>query len=209
MDFTEAFAEMPLVAILRGLAPSHAVPVARQLHEVGYRAIEVPLNSPQPLDSIKAIADELGADMAVGAGTVYTVEEVKDVRQAGGSFIVSPNSATRVIHATLESGMHSCPGALTPSEVVTAAEAGATVVKLFPAQALSLSSFKAIMEVVPPTTSLLPTGGIDAANIADYKRAGAAGAGLGSSLFRPDRTVNEIGARGAALIEVWRAAVMV
>lgn len=203
MDFSRAFEELPLVAILRGLNPADAVTVAEHLVEAGFKAIEVPLNSPSPLVSIRAIAQAIGSAIAVGAGTVYTVEEVRRVREAGGVFVVSPNCSVPVIRATTEAGMSSCPGALSPSEVMVAIDAGAAVVKLFPAQALSIAGFKALTEVVPPSVPIVPVGGVDVSNIADYKRAGAAGAGLGSSVFSVGRTADEVGRRGARLAAAW------
>jgi len=203
MDFNRAFGELPLVAILRGVDPVQAVPVAERLVEAGFRAIEVPLNSPRPLESIEAMARAVGDAAAIGAGTVYTVDEVHQVRDVGGVFIVSPNCAVPVIQATTEAGLSSCPGALTPSEVMTAAAAGAAVVKLFPAEALSIAGFKAMVSVVPPSVQLVPVGGVDTTNIAEYRRAGAAGAGLGSSLFSVGRPADEVGRRAAQLAAAW------
>lgn len=205
MDFETAFLELPLIAILRGLTPDGAVEVVTGLVDSGFRAIEVPLNSPDPLVSIRKIADAFGADIAVGAGTVYTGDEVREVRRAGGSFIVSPHLSPEVMATAGGLGMQTCPGAQSLTEVANAIAAGATVVKLFPAQALSLGALKAMIEVSPPTTRLVPVGGIDVTNIGDYKRAGAAGLGLGSSLYNAGRPAADVTQRARDLAEAWHA----
>ncbi|WP_202950817.1 2-dehydro-3-deoxy-6-phosphogalactonate aldolase [Leucobacter sp. UCD-THU] len=206
MDFETAFAELPLVAILRGLTPVDALEVAEGLISTGFRAIEVPLNSPDPLRSIHDIAAAFGETIAIGAGTVYTSDEVRAVQQAGGTFIVSPHLSPEVMSAANELGMQTCPGAQTMTEITNATAAGATVVKLFPSQVLSLGAFKAMIEVTPPTTRLVPVGGIDVTNIGEYKRAGAAGIGLGSSIYKAGRSADEVVRRGNDLVHAWNAA---
>ncbi|WP_396640925.1 2-dehydro-3-deoxy-6-phosphogalactonate aldolase [Microbacterium sp.] len=205
MDFDTAFTELPLIAILRGLTAEESVEVASGLVDAGYRAIEVPLNSPDPLQTIRNIADAFGDRIAVGAGTVYTGAEVRTVQQAGGTFIVSPHLSVEVMSTANQLGMQTCPGAQSLTEIANAVAAGATVVKLFPAQALSLDAFKAMLEVTPKTTRLVPVGGIDVNNIGDYKRAGAAGIGLGSSLYKAGRSSEEVAQRGNALAQAWNA----
>lgn len=205
MDFDTAFTELPLIAIMRGLTPAESVEVASGLVDAGYRAIEVPLNSPDPLQSIRNIADAFGDRIAVGAGTVYTRDEVREVQEAGGTFIVSPHLSAEVMSAANDLDMQTCPGAQSLTEVANAIAAGATVVKLFPAQAVSLDAFKAMLEVTPKTTRLVPVGGVDVHNIGDYKRAGAAGIGLGSSLYKAGRSAEEVAQRGRDLAQAWTA----
>lgn len=203
MDFETAFAQLPLVAILRGLTPAEAVEVAEGLVDAGFRAIEVPLNSPDPLSSINSIVAHFGDDIAVGAGTVYSGDEVRQVQQAGGNFIVSPHLSLEVMSTANELGMQTCPGVQTLTEVAAAVTAGATVVKLFPAQAFSLDAFKGMIEVTPPTTRLVPVGGVDVNNIGEYKRAGAAGIGLGSSLYKAGRSAADVAHRARDLARAW------
>lgn len=190
----------PLIAILRGLTPDEAGPVGAALVEAGIRVIEVPLNSPDPFASIERLAARFGNEALIGAGTVLAPHEVKSVRDAGGRLIISPNTNEKVIAAAAEAGLVSCPGFFTPSEAFAALAAGAHALKLFPSEAASPAVLRAHRAVLPPGTPVVPTGGIERDTIRPWLEAGAAGVGLGSSLYRPGRGANEVGERAAALV---------
>jgi 2-dehydro-3-deoxyphosphogalactonate aldolase len=206
LSLEAALADLPLVAILRGLEPEKAVETGAALVEAGFRIIEVPLNSPDPLVSIRRLADAFGARAVIGAGTVLRVEEVTAVAEAGGRLIVSPNTDVAVIRATKAAGLVSAPGAATPSEMFAALAAGADIVKMFPAEALAPAVLGAWRAVAPKGTRLVPVGGVAEGNMTAYRAAGAAGAGLGSSLFKPAMSLAEIVARAESLAQAWRAA---
>jgi 2-dehydro-3-deoxyphosphogalactonate aldolase len=205
LSLDAALADLPLVAILRGLDPAHAVEIGAALVEAGFRLIEVPLNSPDPLSSIRRLADAFGDRALIGAGTVLAKAQVADVERAGGRLIVSPNVDLDVVRATKAAGLASAPGALTPSETFAALGAGADVIKIFPAETIAPKFVAALGAVVPKGTRLVPVGGIDEANMAAYRAAGAAGFGFGSSLFKPMMTPDEVGRRAKALVAAWRA----
>lgn len=194
-------ARLPLVAILRGIAPDEAVPVGRALLDEGWSIVEVPLNSPRPLDSIAALARDLGDRMLVGAGTVTDPAAVADVRAAGGALIVAPNADPRVIAAARARGLACMPGVMTPTEAFAALDAGADALKLFPAEALPPAVVAALLAVLPKGTLLAPVGGIGEANIAAYWRAGARGFGIGSSLYKPGTGLDALRAKARALRE--------
>jgi len=189
--FTKAFAQLPLIAILRGLHPDNALDITRLLIETGFKIIEVPLNSPQPLRSIATIASEF-PDTCIGAGTVLSPQQVADVAKAGGQLIVAPNFNPSVAAATRDAGLIYLPGVATPSEAFAAADAGAHGLKLFPAELISPPVVKAMRAVLPPETLLLPVGGITPDTMQPYLDAGANGFGLGSALFRPDSSPDEV-----------------
>jgi 2-dehydro-3-deoxyphosphogalactonate aldolase len=201
--------ECPLVAILRGMTPDEAEPVGEALVEAGFRLIEVPLNSPQPLESIARLAARFGEVATIGAGTVTTVTQVAEVQDAGGTLIVSPHTDPTVIGATAAAGMVSLPGFLTPSEAFAALGAGARTLKLFPAEAATPAVLKAQRAVLPRDVPILPVGGIDPEKMAPWLAAGADGFGLGSALYRPGFTAAEVSERAqrfvAALAEARRA----
>lgn len=182
-DFDAAMAHCPLVAILRGIRPDEIVAVADALVEAGFSMIEVPLNSPDPLDSIARIARRYPAPVLVGAGTVLTVAQVEAVRQAGGRLIVSPNTDPAVIGATVASGLVSLPGYFTPTEAFAAVAAGASGLKLFPAEAASPDMLRAHRAVLPPDIHILVVGGIKPEDLERWHRGGAQGFGLGSALY--------------------------
>ena len=190
-DFQRYFAERPLVAIIRGVTPTDAEATAHAIFEAGIRIIEVPLNSPQPFDSIRIIADALDDRALIGAGTVLTTDDVKRVQEAGGRLIVAPNTNTDVIRATVAAGMVSSPGYFTPSEAFTAIEAGAHSLKLFPAEAASPTVVKAQKAVLPKHIPLIVVGGVNADNIGNWLDCGADGFGLGSGLYKPGQSVDE------------------
>lgn len=193
--FDRAFAALPLVAILRGIQPHEVEGVALALYAEGFRIIEVPLNSPQALESIAILSRCLSADALLGAGTVLSVEAVQQVRDAGGSIIVMPHADTRVIAAAKQAGMFCVPGAATPTEAFAAVQAGADAVKLFPAELVTPAVLKAMRAVLPKTLRLLPVGGITPQGMAAYHQAGAAGFGLGGALYAPGMAVDELAQR--------------
>jgi 2-dehydro-3-deoxyphosphogalactonate aldolase len=199
--FTAAFAQCPMVAILRGVPTADAVAVARQLYAAGFRLIEVPLNSPSPLDSIAAICEALPGDAVVGAGTVLTPALVGEVRQAGGSLIVMPHGDPSVISAAKDMEMICLPGVATPTEAFAALRAGADALKMFPAEQLGTNVVKAWRAVIPPLVPLLPVGGVTPDNVGAFVKAGASGFGLGSALYTPGRSAADTGAIAVRFVQ--------
>jgi 2-dehydro-3-deoxyphosphogalactonate aldolase len=197
----------PLVAILRGIRPDEAEATLEALIASGIGLIEVPLNSPEPFESIAIMAERAGGRAMIGAGTVLTVEEVQAVADAGGTLIVSPNRDDEVIRATKAKGLDSFPGVFTATEALGAIRAGADALKFFPGDILGPPGIKAIAAILPRGFPVLAVGGVDASNIADYMKAGVAGFGIGSSLYKPGLSPAEVGARAKAMIAAWRAAV--
>ncbi|MFB7800763.1 2-dehydro-3-deoxy-6-phosphogalactonate aldolase [Isoptericola sp. NPDC056134] len=192
-----------LVAILRGVTPPEAVDVAAAVLGAGFDAVEVPLNSPDPLASVRRIREAAGPGARVGAGTVLTPDDVRRAADAGASLVVSPNTRPDVVAETVRLGLESYPGAATPTEAFAALDAGATAVKLFPAAAVGVAGLRAWASVLPAGTALVPVGGVDATTLGEWARAGAAGAGLGTSLYRPGDTPEVVAARAAELVRVW------
>ncbi len=198
-----AFAALPLVAILRGLSPAEAEATARALYDRGFRLIEVPLNSPQPFDSIASIRKLLPMDALVGAGTVMTVEQVSRLADIGAELVVMPHADTEIIRATKALGMVSLPGVMTPTEAFAALKAGADALKLFPAELISPKIVKAMRAVLPPDVRLLPVGGISPDTMQAYREAGVAGFGLGSALYTPGMTVAQVAERAERFVAAW------
>jgi 2-dehydro-3-deoxyphosphogalactonate aldolase len=192
-----------LVAILRGVTPADAVAVAEAIFDAGFDAVEVPYNSPDPLESIRRIRAAGPAHRRVGAGTVLTPDDVRRAADAGASLIVSPNTRADVVAETVRLGLASYPGAATPTEAFAALDAGARAIKLFPSSAVGIDGMRAWASVLPSGTELVPVGGVDAANLAEWARAGAAGAGIGTSLYRPGDTPEAVGARAVELVRIW------
>lgn len=199
-----AMAELPLVAILRGLHPDQALDIGAALVEAGFRILEVPLNSPRPLDSIRLLADALGGTALVGAGTVIDPADVARLQDAGGRLVVTPHTDPEVIGAAKAAGLVCVPGVATPSEAFAALRAGADALKLFPADTLGPAVLKAWRAVLPPDIAILPVGGITPHNMGPWKAAGAAGFGLGTALYHAGATAAEVGSAAAQFAAGWR-----
>lgn len=197
---------LPLVAILRGLAPEQAPAIGAALVEAGFRILEVPLNSPRPLESIRLLAEAHGDHCLVGAGTVLAPAQVDEVAGAGGRLVVMPHADVAVIRAARAAGLRCTPGVATPTEAFAALQAGADALKLFPAEQLPPPVLKAWRSVLPPGTALLPVGGITPERMADYRAAGAAGFGIGSALYAPGMDAATVARRAEDFVEAWNRA---
>lgn len=195
---------LPLIAILRGIRTEEAVEIGTALVGVGFRIIEVPLNSPGALGSIAALGKTMGDDILIGAGTVLSCEQVEEVAAAGGRLIVSPNWDPSVIRAAKRLGLICVPGCATPTEILAALAEGADGVKVFPAEMISPAAVKAIRAVTPPQTLLLPVGGITLDNMMPFLDAGAAGFGLGSAIYRPGWQASDVAAQAAEFVVALR-----
>lgn len=198
----QAMATLPLVAILRGITPAEALAVGEVLVGAGWALLEVPLNSPQPLQSIASLARAFPQAL-VGAGTVRTADEVRQVHAAGGRLIVSPHFDRAVIEAAVQLGLACLPGVATPTEASAALAAGANGLKLFPAEMIPPAAVKAMRAVLPPDALLLPVGGITAANMAAYRACGASGFGIGSALYQPGKEVGAVAASARQFADAW------
>lgn len=205
MTWSDALQALPLIAILRGLKPEEAVDMGEALVAAGFRCLEVPLNSPSPLDSLARMRAALGDRAIVGAGTVLTAEKVAEVADAGGQIVISPNTDPAVIRATKAAGMISLPGFYTASEAFAALAAGADGLKLFPAEAAGPAVIKALKAVLPAGCDVFAVGGVEPATMAAYRAAGAAGFGIGSSLYAPGRSAEDVHTRARAFVEAWAA----
>lgn len=194
-----------LMAILRGLTPEEAPAIGEALVEAGILRLEVPLNSPRPLESIALLAERLAGRAEVGAGTVLTPLEVEQVAEAGGSFVVSPNTDRAVIQRARASALQAYPGAFTATECLAAAAAGATALKLFPAFLLRPAGVAALTAVLPSGLPLYAVGGVDAPDLAAYRAAGCHGFGLGTSLYKPGRPAPQVAAAARRVVEAYDA----
>jgi 2-dehydro-3-deoxyphosphogalactonate aldolase len=199
-DLAQAMAICPLVAILRGVRPDEVESVADAIIEAGFAMIEVPLNSPDPFNSIARLAGRYGPGVLVGAGTVLSLADLDKVVAAGGRLIVSPNVNTAVISAAAAQDLVTLPGYFTPTEAFAALEAGATGLKLFPAEGASPAVLKAQRAVLPAAVPLLAVGGVTVENLAQWQAAGAQGAGLGSALYKAGDSAQVVAPRAAAFV---------
>ena len=204
IDFGDAFARLPLVAILRGVRPDEVEAIAAALIETGFSLIEVPLNSPDPFTSIERLARRFGEQALIGAGTVLSVDDVARVHHAGGRLIISPNSNPEVIRATVGAGMTSMPGYFTPTEAFAALSAGANALKLFPAEAAHPAVIKAQRAVIPRSIPLLVVGGITPDSMAGWLSQGSDGFGLGSSLYRAGQGAADVRRSAEAFVRKWQ-----
>lgn len=202
-SWARLIAERPLIAILRGITPQEAAPVGEALAEAGFLCVEVPLNSPRPLETIEALRARFDGRLLVGAGTVLRPGEVEAVAAAGGQIIISPNADAAVIAAAKRAGLISLPGFFTPSEAFAALAAGADALKLFPAETAGPATLKAIRAVLPAEALVFPVGGIEPGSMAAWRTAGAGGFGIGSALYRPGATAEEVGTRARAFVEAF------
>lgn len=196
---------LPLIAILRGITPGEAVGVGTVLVEAGFHILEVPLNSPRPLESIERLARAFGEYCTVGAGTVLTGADVDRVAAAGGRLIVMPHTDSSIIEAARRKHLLCTPGTATPSEAFAALHAGADAIKVFPAEQITPKILRAWRAVLPRDLNILPVGGITPACMADYVQAGATGFGIGSALYKPGRSIADISTAAQAFVSAWQA----
>lgn len=201
----QALAQNGLIAILRGLQPQEAAAVGEVLYSAGFRVIEVPLNSPSPYESIRILRDALPADCLIGAGTVLSPEQVEQVKAAGGQVIVMPHSDAKVLRAAKAAGLYLSPGVATPTEAFAALAEGADILKLFPVEQMSPAVVKAWLAVLPAGTVLAPVGGITPDNMQAFIDAGVKGFGLGSGLFKPGMTPEQVAVNAKAYVAAWKA----
>ena len=196
--------KLPLVAILRGLKPEEALGVGQAIVNAGFHILEVPLNSPDPLRSIQILAEAF-PEALVGAGTVTTAQQVRDIKAAGGQLIISPHLDDNVVCEAVNLGLISLPGVATPSEAFRAMALGAHGLKLFPAEMISPAVVKSMRAVLPTSVRLIPVGGIGVHNMADYRQSGASGFGIGSALFAPGKSSQAVGESAVAFVQAWNA----
>ena len=197
---------LPLVAILRGIEPHEAVAHGRALLDTGFDTLEVPTNSPDWATSVALLATLAGTRALVGAGTVLRIADLDALQAAGGRLAVSPHVDTALVAESVRRGLVTMPGAMTTSEILSAWRAGARVVKVFPAASLGAAHIRAMRAVLPGEIALVAVGGVDASNLADYRRAGCIGAGLGSDLYRPGQSPAQTAERARAFVDAWQAA---
>lgn len=204
MTWDEVLSDLPLIAILRGITPDETAAVAEALCQAGLKCLEVPLNSPSAMDSVRRIREAVGKQALVGAGTVLTVEAVADAAAAGAQMIIAPNTDAAVIRAAKQAGMIAVPGFFSPSEAFAAIDAGVDALKLFPAEAAGPAVLKAIKAVLPPGVPVFPVGGVTPALMRAYRQAGAAGFGIGSAIYRPGVTAQQAYEGALAFVQAWR-----
>jgi 2-dehydro-3-deoxyphosphogalactonate aldolase len=200
VELTPWLTQCPLVAILRGVKPEEAVAIGAALERQGVVIVEVPLNSPRPMESIALLAREFGERLLIGAGTVMTTTQVTEIAAAGGKLIVTPHADAAIVRTAKLRGLLSVPGFFTPSEAFAMLAAGADGLKLFPSEAASPAVLRALRAVLPAGTAVLPVGGIDASNMAAWRAAGAAGFGIGSAIYKPGDSPETVGAKAHALV---------
>lgn len=200
MDLAAWLERCPLIAILRGVRPDEAEPIAAALEAAGIAIVEVPLNSPDPIASIGRLAARFGDRMLIGAGTVMMPAQVAEIAAAGGRLIVTPHADAAVVRAAAGRGLFACPGFFTPTEAFAMLAAGADALKFFPAEAGSPAVLRGLRAVLPAGTMVLPVGGVDATNMRGWLEAGAAGFGIGSSIYRAGDSAEAVGAKAAKLL---------
>lgn len=205
MDVRAWLERCPLVAILRGVQPAEAEPICSALERAGICIVEVPLNSPQPLDSISILSQRFGSRMLVGAGTLTAPSQVREVAAAGGQLIVTPHADTAIVRAAKQAGLFAIPGFFNPTEAFALLDAGADAIKLFPAEVLGPPMIKALRAVLPKSAIVIPVGGVDAHQVAPWMAAGALGLGVGSSIYKPGDDARVVEAKAGTLIEAVRA----
>ncbi|MBW3630362.1 MAG: 2-dehydro-3-deoxy-6-phosphogalactonate aldolase [Gemmatimonadetes bacterium] len=194
---------LPLIAILRGITPEEILPVGRVLSEAGFRVIEVPLNSPRACESIRRLRDDLDEQHLVGAGTVLSEQQVREVAAAGGQIVVMPHSDPVVIRAVKSAGLYCAPGVMTPTEGFAALAAGADALKLFPGEMIGPAGLKAMRAVFPRETVFIPVGGITPDTLEQFVAAGASGFGLGTGLYRPGVAAADVARNARAFTDAW------
>jgi 2-dehydro-3-deoxyphosphogalactonate aldolase len=204
LTLTGAISQCPLVAILRGVQPAEVVEIGRALFDAGFRILEVPMNSPQPLNSIALLSKSFGDQALIGAGTVSNPDQVLKVGEVGGRLIVMPHADASVVRAAKAGGLYALPGFATPTEAFAMIAAGADGLKLFPAEANPPKVLKAMRAVLPEDMPILPVGSITPDNMAEYWAAGANGFGLGSALYKPGATPAQVALDAARFVAKWR-----
>lgn len=202
-QFQSHMDKLPLVAILRGLKPEEALAVGQAIVNAGFHILEVPLNSPEPLRSIQILAEAF-PNALVGAGTVTTAQQVRDIKAAGGQLIISPHLDDHVVCEAVNLGLIALPGVATPTEAFRAIALGAHGLKLFPAEMISPAVVKSMRAVLPSHIRLIPVGGIGTHNMSDYRKSGASGFGIGSALFAPGKSASAVGESAAAFVQAWQ-----
>ncbi len=205
MNFPDAFAEMPVIAILRGVTPDEILDIADALHRAGIRILEVPLNSPAPLESIRKLSQAFADRLVCGAGTVLTAEAVDEVASAGGTIIVAPNTDAAVIQRAKRRRLVPMPGFATPSEAFSAYAAGAVHLKLFPASVYGTSYLKQLGAVLPKDIIAIAVGGVSADDVPAWRAAGAQGFGIGSEIYRPRQSAEETYGRATRFVSALAA----
>lgn len=205
MTLEDALNEMPVIAIIRGVKPDEAVAVGEALYAAGIRIVEVPMNSPEPLKSIAALAEAFQGRMVVGAGTVLNTDQARNAAQVGARIAVSPNTDPEVIRTAINMGLTPFPGFATPGEAFSAVRAGATSLKLFPAGSFGPAHLKAIKDVLPAEVRIYPVGGVAPGDFLAWREAGAAGFGIGGDIYKAGRSLAEVGERARAAVTAWRA----
>ncbi len=205
MDVRAWLARSPLVAILRGVQPAEVESICSALERAGISIVEVPLNSPRPLESISILSRSFGDRMLIGAGTLTTPSQVEEVAAAGGRLIVTPHANTAIVRAAKKAGLFACPGFFNPTEAFALLDAGADAIKLFPAEVLGPRMLKALRAVLPTSAMVIPVGGVDADQIAPWMAAGALGLGVGSSIYKAGDDAAVVEVKGRALVAAVRA----
>ena len=202
--FDSCVAEMPLVAVLRGITPDEAIPVADALISAGFKILEVTLNSPDPFNSIKQLVNHCADDILVGAGTVLDASETDQLAGIGAKLVITPNTDVDVIKGAVRNNLIPVIGCMTPTEALLAMKTGARAIKVFPAARMGAAYLKDISAVLPKGTQIIPTGGVTTENLEEFYKAGAAGAGLGSNLYKSGRSADEIHKIASELVAEWK-----